>query len=115
MNEYINMESSDYGLDPKAESKKQRHIIIIFAILLICVILGIFIFYLLNIGEVSAAKGYVKEHYGDKYEYAASKAVYTGGNCVMSPKESVTVIFQGKDFSMITVVVKDGKVEEKVG
>ncbi len=115
MNEYGNIESPDYGLDPKAETKRQRHIIIIFAILLVCVILGVMIFSLWNVGEVSLAKSYVKEHYGDKYEYAASKAVYTGGNCVMSPKESVTVIFQGKDFSMITVVVKDGKVEEKVG
>ena len=110
MNEYINMESSDYGLDPKAESKKQRHIIIIFAILLICVILGIFIFYLLNIGEVSAAKGYVKENYGEQYIYVSSKAVYSMGNCVLSPKESVIVTFQGNDLSVINVIVKNGTV-----
>ena len=112
MNEYLNIESPDYGLDPKAESKKQRHIIIIFAVLLICVVLGIFIFSLWNIGEVSAAKSYVKEHYGEEYEYVSSKAVYSGGNCVLSPKGSVTVVFQNKDFSVITVTVKGGSVYE---
>ncbi len=30
----------------------------------------------------------------------------------MFPKESVTVVFQGDDFSIISVVVKDGKVTE---
>ncbi len=115
MNEYSNIASPDYGLDPKAEAKRQRHIIVIFAMLLVSVILGVFIFNLLNAGEVSLASSYVREHYGDGYEYATSKAVYKVGNCVMSPKESVTVIFHGKDFSVISVVVKDGKVVEKVG
>ena len=113
--EYGNIESPDYGLDPKAESKRQRHIVIIFAVLLVCMVLGVFIFNLLNAGEVSLARSYVQEHYGDRYEYATSKAVYKGGNCVMSPKESVTVIFHGKDFSVVSVVVRDGKVMEKVG
>ncbi len=109
MDEY-NIESPDFGLDPKNESKKQKHIIIIFAVILISVILGIFIFNLWNVGEVSLAKDYVKEHYGDGYSYVSSKAVYLGGGCAVSPKESVTVIFQGEDFSLITVVVKDGSV-----
>ena len=107
MDEY-DIESPDFGLDPKKESKKQRHIIIIFAIIMICIIFGIFIFNLLNVGEVSLAKDYVKKNYGDKYSYVSSKAVYTGGGCVASPKESVTVIFQGNDFSVITVTVKGG-------
>jgi len=106
------MENPDYGLDSKAESKKQRHIIIIFAILLVCVILAIFIVNLWNIAEVSLAQNYVKENYGDKYSYVSSKAIYSGGGCVMFPKESVTVVFQGDDFSIISVVVKDGKVTE---
>ena len=113
MNEYGNIESPDYGLDPQAETKRQKHIIIIFAILFVCVILGIFIFNLWNIGEVSAAKSYVKENYGDGYKYVSSKAVYSGGNCVISPKKSVTVTFQGEDFSVINIVVKDGKIEEQ--
>lgn len=112
MNEYGNIESPDYGLHPQAETKKQKHIIIIFAILMICVILGIFIFYLLNIGEVSAAKGYVKENYGERYIYVSSKAVYSVGNCVLSPKERVVVTFQGDDLSVINVVVKNGTITE---
>ena len=111
MDEY-DIESPDFGLDPKKESKKQRHIIIIFAIIMICIILGIFIFNLLNVGEVSLAKDYVKKNYGDKYSYVSSKAVYMGGGCVVFPKESVTVVFQGDDLSVMTVIVKDGKVME---
>lgn len=111
MDEY-DIESPDFGLDPKKESKKQRHIIIIFAIIMICIILGIFIFNLLNVGEVSLAKDYVKEHYGDTYSYVSSKAVYSGGSCVASAKESVTVVFQGNDFSVITVTVKGGAAYE---
>ena len=37
------MENPDYALDSKTETKKQRHIIIIFGILLVCVVLAIFI------------------------------------------------------------------------
>ena len=109
MDEY-NIESPDFGLDPKEESKRQRHIIIIFAIIMICIIFGIFIFNMLNVGEVSLAKDYVKEHYGDTYNYVSSKAIYSGGGCVVLPKESVNVVFQGDNFSVITVTVKDGKV-----
>ena len=105
-------ENPNYGLDKKTESKKQRHIIIIFVILLVCVILGVFIVNLWNMAEVSLAKSYVSEHYGDKYSYISSKAVYSGGGCVMLPKESVTVVFQGEDFSVVTVVVKGGTVTE---
>ena len=65
---------------------------------------------MLNVGEVSLAKDYVKEHYGDTYNYVSSKAIYSGGGCVVLPKESVNVVFQGDDFSVITVTVKDGKV-----
>ena len=38
------MENPDYALDSKTETKKQKHIIIIFAVLLVGVILAIFIF-----------------------------------------------------------------------
>ena len=106
------MENPDYALDSKTETKKQRHIIIIFGILLVCVVLAIFIVNLWNIAEVSLAKSYVKENYGDKYSYVSSKAVYMGGGCVVFPKESVTVVFQGDDLSVMTVIVKDGKVME---
>lgn len=107
MDEY-NLEGADFGLDPKEESKRQKHIIIIFTAVLISVVLGIFIFNMLNVGEVSLAKDYVKEHYGDTYNYVSSKAIYSGVGCVASPKESVTVIFQGNDFSVITVTIKGG-------
>lgn len=111
MNGYM-PESPDYGLDPKSESKKQKHIIILFSVLLTVVILGIIIFNLWNIGEVQAAKDYVKEHYGDGYSYVSSRAVYTVGNCAMSPKESVIVLFQGSDLSVVTVTVKGGTAYE---
>lgn len=109
MNGYL-PESPDFGLDSKKKSQKQKHMIILFSALLICIILGFFIFNLWNIGEVNLAKEYVKEHYGDGYSYVSSKALYTGGGCIASPKENVTVIFQGNDFSVLTVVIKNGEV-----
>ncbi len=109
MNEWL-PENPDFGLEPKRESQKQKHIMILFSIILICVVLGTVIFNLWNIGEVHLAKDYVREHYGDNYSYVSSKALYTGGGCVASPKENVTVIFQGNDLSVITVIVKNGEI-----